>query len=252
MGEPDAIPFGLDHSRRDGPFEIPGSTLAMAQGPLDQCHRRLGKRRGGEQDILGPRRQSVQAVLDQPPEVVRDREGLCRPGVRISSEQGSGELKGEEGVASRRPVEPHQTGTGERGAQPGPYELVQGGQAERTDPNPVEPPLQHGPVETERNRNLRLVLNSHGREDSDRLGLQAANGELEHPGRGRIEPLHVVHGNDHRPRLREGSKRAQGRHRDRPRVRWSAFGQHPKECHLKRPALGFGKGRGHLVQTLVQ
>ena len=82
---------------------------------------------------------------------------------------------------------------------------------QRPDPNPFESRTAERTIETERHR----AAGTQREQETDGATLDPASRELEHPGRGPVEPLDVVDRDDDRRRRGELLEHRQGGHCNR-------------------------------------
>jgi hypothetical protein len=146
-------------------------------------------------------------------------EGL--PGLDIdpAPHQGSRQLQSEERTPARCLVDLHQRPVGQSRPEPGEKDPSEHLQAEGADRHTVDPLLRPAPVQTEGARDLRIRSGSQGNHHPDRDALQPPEREPEHPGRGRIQPLHVIHPDEQRSGSGQGKQAAVEPERDGPRLR---------------------------------
>ena len=88
-------------------------------------------------------------------------------------------------------------------------------------------------LELERLRELRGL--SQGREETDRLVVQASKRDLDRTRRRRVEPLDVVEGDKDRLLLGQGTQDVQHRKPDCMRIGRRLAGLHEQQRHLQRP-----------------
>ena len=110
---------------------------------------------------------------------------------------------------------------------------MDGAQAERPERELVESLLGEGAIELERRSRPRAP--SEGRQQADRLLAQASKRDLEHAGRGRVEPLHIVEGDEHGASLGQSAQHIEHGQPDRVRIgsHVARLGQEQRD--LERP-----------------
>ena len=86
------------------------------------------------------------------------------------------------------------------------------------------------------------------RQHPDRLVAQAAQRQLEHAERGRVEPLRVVERDEHRAALGERAQNVEHGQPDRVRIRRSVARLHDQERDLQRPPPRRKERADHLVE----
>ena len=113
-------------------------------------------------------------------------------------------------------------------------------------PQPDATDLELGPPQAE--RRLTLARHALGNEQADRFLVKPPRHELEHERRRRIEPLHVVHRNEHAPLSGQPPKETQAGSRDRPLIRRRPLLLRQQERGLERPPLDRGQRFERLAQ----
>ena len=91
-----------------------------------------------------------------------------------------------------------------------------------------------------------------GREHRDGLGLQTSQDERQGVRGRRVDPLHVVDGEQHRSLVREQPQGTQDRHGNGVTVRAPVVALSAEQCDLQRPALGSRELIGHMLEAFVQ
>ena len=85
--------------------------------------------------------------------------------------------------------------------EPLPQQMVKRAQAQRAEPEPLQPLVWERALELERRGDLGQLAQS--RKQADPLVAQSPQRDLQHRGRGRVEPLDIVERDDHGALLRE-------------------------------------------------
>ena len=151
-----------------------------------------------------------------------------------------------EGIAARELMEPPKRGPGDDEVEPLPDQPVQrpGAQAAEDESFDVFE-LRGDPI---------VVPDSPREEDADVLSRKPTCGEGERRDRRSVEPLHVVHRNEHRPRLGQGSNTPQEGDGDGSRIgrRRAGTGFTEEERSIQRTALRRRHGLEHIRERTVE
>ena len=211
---------------------------------------RVRMRRGCEEKAATLRRERQQSAVDELLEGLGDRQGLAALGRDAAALQGADDLQGVERVAGGRLPHLGQERTRQGHAQVCLHHMVERGGIERPD-------LDVGhPLRGQRARQLSdkraLDPRTARQQHTDRLGTKPPGCVRESRGRGRVEPLDVVHGHDEGPLFRERPECGQERHADRVRVgRW-ALVVTDDERTRQRSGLGGRQRRERLVEHGIE
>ena len=119
-------------------------------------------------------------------------------------------------------------------------------QAQRTEHEMGQTIVQEGGLELERREDLRRPTD--GRQEADGLVVQPSQGDLQHPGRRRVEPLQIVERDQHGALLGKRSQHVQERKADRTRVRGLRARIGEQEGDLERTASQRRQRRCHFVE----
>ena len=212
----------------------------------DHIERRSRQGRDDLQGFDGPRREPLEAILDELLKAVRDREPFAGRHVTSTAKERQSDLLGEEGIASRHLVEAEERGSGEPFPHLGPEHPFEGVLRQRSDVDGVHAILGEG-----RHDAQGVVIGtgaSSGRHQPNLLVLQAPHDELEHPDRREVHPLDVIDGHHdgrgggHRS---EASKHGQG---NGPLVGSGARSRGAQEGHLEGLALWLRHGGERLLE----
>ena len=158
------------------------------------------------------------------------------------------ELQREERVPARRLLQSRQLRSRQLQIEPPSEQVVQRAQAERSNPEPLQPLFGERLLELERRREAGHLPQRHQR--GDRLVAQAAEGDLEHGRRGRVEPLDIVERDDHRTVLCERAQDVEQSDSDQARIRRSLAGLGEQECHLERAQSHRSQRRRYLAEHI--
>jgi hypothetical protein len=174
---------------------------------------RASEQRNREQQVSSCCGQRRHTRADELSDVVRHRKRLVPEG-RIPFDEEASHLEREQRVAVRRGVHPDERRSGDRHPEPPPHGVLERSDAQGSQsrsPKCVRPD-ERGDVERRRLRDTT------GREHADLLQVESAQEERDNRRRRRVEPLRVVHGEQHGPiRGETGDECAEAR-RDRPLV----------------------------------
>ena len=230
-------------------FGGPQAVLARTARFTKELDRGAGGGRRQEQDVLRLGRDRLDAIVEQVAKVVGDRERFSRRRLPVDRSHRPHDLEAEQRVAARGLVDLDQDRPGEApvGAfMDQPREHVQG---ERSH-------VQPGQTLTERRREVERIGDPfgdpQGREHRDGLGLQTSQDERQGVRGRRVDPLHVVDGEQHRSLVREQPERTQDRHGNGVTVRAPVVALRAEQGHLQRPALGSRELIGHMLEAFVQ
>jgi len=192
---------GLDLLRRR-PHRVPQR--------VDRRARHRGRK---EEHLPGRSWQKPQPARNQLAHVVRNRKRLSRRR-RSGPQKRRRQLEREQRVAGRRTVNAKKRSPTERPTQPRLDQLVQRPGAQRADPNHLESLVQRT-VETQRHQ---AATTAQRKEETDGKTPESPSRELQHPSRGTVEPLDVIHRDDDRRPGGQLSQHRHRRHRDRTRT----------------------------------
>lgn len=149
-------------------------------------------------------------------------------------ENRASQLESKERVAAGGLFDPDESRAGERMVELCLQSLVERGDAERAESNSAHRVLRDHATPAGRGR---AAPDANCNEESDRIAVDSARGELQHPPRRRIEPLQVVGGDKDRRGAREKPEHGQKGDRDGTLVRSRARGIGAKESNVKGRAL---------------
>ena len=193
----------LDHSFVGAGLECRDDPLAISVRGRDQIDRRSSERCYLKQDIEGLAGQPGEAAAEQVLQGLGHRQGSAGDRARVRAYELAPQLQREEGIARRRLLHPGELGARQVEAESLLEQPMHRGQTERADRDPLEPSVRERALELERLRELRGL--SQGREETDRLVVQASKRDLDRTRRRRVEPLHVVEGDKDRLLLGQGT-----------------------------------------------
>ncbi len=127
---------------------------------------------------------------------------------------------------------------GQRSAEPLLEHRVDLGHRERPHQAPSKPGLRRARETPSQSwRRPGTGSSTARRHHSHPVTLEPAQRELQHPGRGHVEPLSVIDGNEHRPIHRQGGHQRRERRGDDPPFGRRAIAVGPQERHVDRLAL---------------
>ena len=238
-------PDDLHHAVLDGRTKSTVDRGRIGRG-RDRVERRRRQGRDHLERFDGLGGEPLEAVLDEFLKPFRDRGPFAGRHLTPTTQERASDLLGEEGIAARRLVDAEERGSREAFTHlvaEHPFDRVDG---ERPDVDAMHVTLGERPGDAQ--GVFVGVGASNGCHQADRLVLEAARDELEHPDRGQVHPLDVVDGHDdggagrHRPKASEDG---QG---DRPLVGPGARTRGPQEGHLEGPALRLRQGRERVLE----
>ena len=177
----------LDHSFVGARLECGDDALAISVRVRDQIDRRSSERGDLEQDIEGLAGQPGEGGRRAAPATSRARQGPAGGRARVRAYQLAAQLQREEGIARRRLLHPGELGSRQLEPEPLLEQAVHGGQTERAERTArAARPGTRAPARTGSPSSgaFRTVA---GR--PDRLALKTSKRDLQHSGRGRVEPL---------------------------------------------------------------
>jgi hypothetical protein len=116
----------------------------------------------------------------------------------------------------------------------------------RPDHDPFDPVVREGALESEGKR--MELLSAHGHDETDRCIVQAPKRELQHSGRGRVQPRCVIDRNHRRAPRSEREQGAVEGGRDRPLVGWEPVASARRRATSRADRWGEGS-RSRLSST---
>ena len=196
--------------------------------PLEERLRRRPQRRRQRQRLVGRRGQPGEPRAEELVEPLRHRQRLERVDVRVER---AGQLQCEERIPARPLVDAEQRLASERPPQAVVQEPMERADAERTDRQPLQALRCERLLEL---RRLGPVGEPPGEQHEHRARGEPSQGERECAGRGCIEPLHVVDGEQHGLPLAEQVQRIADRHGQGALIDGSVRGLLPEQRDLER------------------
>ena len=242
--EPDRAAGELDHVRSERRLECAG--LDPGAGKLCRSQARI---RGREHEHLARRCvEAVEAGGDELLQPFGDGERLRRIRHRAVGAERPRKLERVERIPARHRVQPEQRRPGQAVGEQAVQDLMRRADAERPDPDPLDPVA----VERVLDRGRLLRLAEPPRPQQRDVGLrQPAQRKPERACRRDVEPLQVVD-RDHQPILGEQLESAPNRNSERPLVDTALRGILDQQGDLERPAPRRGQGRQHLLERVVE
>ena len=211
MREANRAVLALDDVRGNGRFE----GLDRDAGPAEQRLRRRAERGGERERPAGGCRKCGDPRADELLERLGDRERLQRVDVGVED---AGELEREERIAARPLVDAKQRLAREGRAEPVAQESVESTGAQRSDghsPDAIAGKLLLDP------RRRRLVTEPAREQQEHSIRIHPAQRKGKCAGGRRVEPLHVVHGDENGVAFAE--KLEEAAHRDGERTAIDGF-----------------------------
>ena len=219
---------------------------AAAMGGRHQLDGRPSERGGEEHDVPGLGGQSREAAVEQLVQALGHPERATGLGSRARPDELASELEREERISGGRVLHPGELRT--RQVEPSPIlqQMMKRTQAQRTEHEMGQTIVREGGLELERRGDLRRPTN--GRQEADGLIAQPSKGDLQHPGRRRVDPLQIVERDQHGPALGKRSQHVEKREADRAMVRRlnSRLGQQKRD--LERAASQRRQRSCHIVE----
>ena len=210
VGEPNRPVLALDHVRGDGRVE----RVRRDARPLQERLRRRAQRRDERERLARGRRKRGDPRAHELVERLGNRQRLERVDVGVER---AGQLQREERIAARPLVDAEQRLPREGPAEPVAQEPVDRADAERSHRQPPDALRAERLLEP---RRLRPLDEPPGEQQAHVARVEPSQRERERARRGRVEPLDVVDGDQHRARARRAAsarrappRRARG---DRP------------------------------------
>ncbi len=188
---------------------------AWGKSSLDSGSGRPRQRRGDQDGLLGVGGKTAQAHGDQLLKGLRHRQWIDERSIAAVARQGSCQLQREKRIPTRcgrnlgQPRPPRSRPQAPRD------QVVQRRQLQRTRDEPLEPLLRERCIEPERQP---FAASGTSRQQDPESCRRAPQGERQRPLGRRVEPLRVVHGNEHGLFLRERDEDAHERSTDRALV----------------------------------
>ena len=246
MGEAETRVVELDHSLPGGGVEGLDDGLTVPVCLDHELDRRAGERRGEEDDVARIGREPGEATAEELVQALGDGQGLAggRPGAR--ADELAPQLQREERVARRRLLNTDELRPRQIEADPLSQQVVERPQAQRADRESREPIRRKRAIEL--HRDGRVGRRPHRREQADTLVTQAAERDLQHTGRRRVEPLEVVEREDDRLPLGEHLEDVEQGQPDGSRVRSNLPGLGQQERDLERAPPQLRERGCHLVE----
>jgi hypothetical protein len=195
VGEREPATGSLQDARLFGPPQIGGCPVRPRRRRDHQVLCRTGGGGHDEEPIGRARRERGKPRREQPLEIARHGERFpgCWPDTMLG--EGPSDLEREQRVAFGHPVDPQQDGVRETplgsSSQKAGHRLL----GQPADGQPVEDRCRPGPAQAER---VAAGADAQRHQDPDRRILQTADHERQRPGRGHIQPLDIVDGDEHR------------------------------------------------------
>ena len=244
MREPDRAAGELDHVRGERRVECAG--LDPRAGKL---RRRQTRIRGREHEHLVRRGlETVETGGDELLQPFGDRQRLRRIPHRAVGAERPCEFERVERIPARHLVQPEQGRPGQSMGEQAAQDLMRRADAERPDPDPLDPAVVEGVLH--RGRLLRLA--EPPRPEQRDVGLrQSPQRKPDCACRRGVEPLQVVD-RDHEPVLGKQLEGAPNRDSERPLVDAVPRCLLDQQRDLERLAPGRRQGRQHLVEHAVE
>ena len=238
MAKANPRPLQLERTRLQGLFERVGIQ------PLD--HGQAGRRQGGDgEDQLA---RALRELLEAPGHEVREARGQderLAGGEARRRRNRAPDFEGVERVAARKLEHLPEGRPRQREAEPRAEEATDLGEPERLDGDPHQAVGRKGALELQRVR--RTLLEPARSEERHRLRLEAPQEEREHSGGRLVEPLEVVHRDQHAGLARQREHAAVRGERERQSIDLPARG-HAKQRTLERASLRGWKRREDVVE----
>lgn len=248
MDEPEALALGPDHSGLHRLGYADSGPRPKHGG--DQGDRRLCQRCDDLHRLAGITSERGETGADQCPQVLRDWQRLAGDEVRVAAVKGAGQLECEERVAPRCAMHPHKRAVGETPRGLSVDHLVEGDHAQRSNLDAPKPPARESVGHVERID--QTGFDPQRDSDADRSKAEAPQHEVQHPGGGTVEPLHVVNSDHHWGDGAEQSQHAEHGNRHGALVRRVPAVGRSEERDVKGAALRFGQGREHVSADCVE
>ena len=208
MREAQARVVELDDAFPHRRLERLEDALPVSVRRRDQLDRRPGERRDLEEDVDRLRRQPGEAAAEQLVQALRHSQRPAGRRSRVRPDELAAELEREERVARRCLLDAGELRPRQLEPEPLLEQMVERAQAERAEREPLS--RSSGKARSSSNGAATLRRLPQRRQQTDALVAQTAESDLEHAGRGRVEPLDVVERDEDRALLRQrrGARRA--------------------------------------------
>ena len=239
-----------DDPLSDGCLEPSQDAIPVSVGRGDDVDVRPRERGDQQQHVERLAGKAGKTAAEQLAQAVRDAERLARRRARVRSDQFPAKLQCEERVAGGRFLYTCQFGPVQLEPEPLLEETVKGTNAERAECQSLESLAGEGALELERTAELRSQ--PEGREEPERLLSQAAQRDLDRPGGGGVEPLHVVERNHHGASLCHRSHHVQDGEPDGVRIEWRLAGLGEQERDFERPPTRQNERGSDLLEHIAQ
>ncbi len=235
MREADPVAVDLDDA---GSYR--GVQVVLRPNGGHRRRRERRRRRARRADIGCEARDAIADDIGQ-----RGRNGkrYSRPGLDLALLQHAPELERVERISSYGLVDAAQQRARERDADPRAQETVEGPDRERANRETADA-LRRYAIETE--WSARLSGHALGKQERDRLHVNAPERELEQQRRRRVEPLDVIDRDEHRSRARQLAECAEESNSHRPRLGRCAPNLVEKKRSGERPPLRRREGTDDL------
>ena len=195
MCETDLIRIDLHDARACGPTNVVCNEVRSLRRSGDHRQRRIGKGRYCQQDLLGPAREQAEAPLHQLAKAL-GKSYRADPVLHSVLENVAADLERIERIASRRLMDLDQHRPGQFSPKARTYYVMQRAEAQGWQRQLRKVIACQSPLESQGDS---AVLTRPLRDqNTDRLGLETANDELQNPRRRGVEPLRVVDGDQGR------------------------------------------------------
>ncbi|CAM5383338.1 hypothetical protein SGLAM104S_08149 [Streptomyces glaucescens] len=240
-----ALRFGGQQAELGRPRGLRLGVVAARR--VQQGQRGTGARTGHEEGVPGLVGQHLQPVQHQGPQRGRHRQRLARPGRDRVLGEGTAQFQREQRVAAAGAVDLADRGAGQAGVAAVVEQRGDLGAGERAE-SQGEGVGRGGPQLPV----VLLVLGAHRAQQLDGGVTEAAGGEPEQFGAGRVEPLEVVGDDQDGPRRGERAQRRQHGEAQREAVALEGGLAAAGERGLQRGALGGGQLVGHVVEDQAE